>query len=206
MKESKPLDPRRQPIQQRSKRRAQEIIDVTAKLLDRVGFDDLTTILITKELGISVGSLYHYFPNKQAILRAMAQNWLNQWDLALIEIREYPVEEMALEAIVKRLNQRILKLYSEQKGILPLIQAIYAVPELRDLDELHDRAFVENMSSVFKRIGLEGSRSELFRIASTYLEIAHAIMLEVLTQKNGAAKKTMQDLDSLIVCLLQKHL
>ncbi len=65
------IAPRTSPVQGRSKLRSKQIIDVTSELLERVGFDDLNTIVIAKEVGISIGSLYHYFPNKHAILYAM---------------------------------------------------------------------------------------------------------------------------------------
>ena len=70
------------PMQQRSRQRREEILLITGVLLERVGFDGLTTILIARELKISVGSLYHYFPNKQAILYAMAEHWLAEYSLA----------------------------------------------------------------------------------------------------------------------------
>ena len=107
------LQPRRIPSQDRSIRRAKQIMDVTAKLLDRVGFDDLTTILITKELGISVGSLYHYFPNKHAILRSLAERWLKEWDITLAEISLIEVEKMDLESVVSTLSNRFLSLACE---------------------------------------------------------------------------------------------
>ncbi|MGO3346672.1 MAG: TetR/AcrR family transcriptional regulator [Marinomonas sp.] len=62
------LAPRNDPVQNRFIRRSKQIIDVTGELLERVGLDDLNTIIIAKEVGISIGSLYHYFPNKYAIL------------------------------------------------------------------------------------------------------------------------------------------
>ena len=64
-----PLQRRRAPRQKRAQKRINEILEATARLLARVGLDDLTTVLIARELGISVGSVYHYFPNKfRAIL------------------------------------------------------------------------------------------------------------------------------------------
>ena len=44
------LSPRRKPMQQRARERTQQILDITARLLEEVGIDDLTTILIAKEL------------------------------------------------------------------------------------------------------------------------------------------------------------
>ncbi|MCF6194285.1 MAG: TetR/AcrR family transcriptional regulator [Kangiellaceae bacterium] len=201
----KQLTPRRKPKQDRSVKRTQQIMDVTTRLLDRVGFDDLTTILITKELGISVGSLYHYFPNKHAILYTIAENWLKEWDKILVELAALPIEEMGLDTIVKTINKTFLKIYQEQRGILPLIHAIYAVPELRELDRKHDETVTLRLSRLFSRMGLNRKKQELKRIAYCYLEIAHATLTIILEQNNKQATRTLSDLDALSYCLLERY-
>ena len=52
-KTSRELSPRRAPLQKRSVERNEQILQVTAALLDAVGFDALTTILIAEESGIN---------------------------------------------------------------------------------------------------------------------------------------------------------
>ena len=56
----------------------EKILNVTSDLLKTVGLDDLTTILIAKKVGISIGTLYHYFPNKHAILYALSELWVEK--------------------------------------------------------------------------------------------------------------------------------
>ena len=199
------LKPRSEPRQDRSIKRAQEIMDVTAKLLDRVGFDDLTTILITKEMGISVGSLYHYFPNKHAILHSIAENWLNDWDIVLAEISKISVEKMQLRAIVEAFTTALLGVYKHQQGVLPLVQAIYAVPELRDLDEQHDKIVIKFMSALFIRMEIRQSKSELARISTIFIEVTHAMLVMVLEQKGASAEKTLNDLNEFIYNLLSRY-
>ncbi len=199
------LQPRRKPAQVRSIRRAQEIKDVTVMLLDRVGFDDLTTILITKELGISVGSLYHYFPNKHAILRAIVEDWLQQWDRVLEELTHLEFESMTIKEVVFELNNSIQTLYEDQKGVLPLIHAMYAVPELRDLDGQHDRTVALKLSQIFRRVGFKQSNKELQRIATTYIEISHTMLMMILDQKGVAAKNTLNDFNGLSESLLTSY-
>jgi len=206
MKNEKQLTPRRKPKQRRSVKRTQQILEVTARLLDKVGFDDLTTILITKELGISVGSLYHYFPNKHAILYAIAEDWLREWDKLLVDIAQLPIERMSLPDFVEQLSKTFLIVYREQKGILPLIQAMYAVPELRDLDEKHDRSVVLKMSLLFKRVGVKLANRERERIAFCYLEIVHAMLIVVLEQKKGQANKSLSDLDRVCLSLIEHYM
>ena len=200
------LKPRRKPRQDRSILRSQQIMEVTAQLLERVGFNDLTTILIAKELGISVGSLYHYFPNKHAILRALAKNWLKEWTQLLDSIDALALEQMTLESVVAKLTDTFIVVYREQKGILPLVQAMFAVPELRDLDEQHDELVISRMSSIFIRIGLRQSKNELSRIARAYLEMTHALLLVVSAQHGIRAKRTLEDLNTVTCCFLSRHL
>lgn len=114
-KKSQDLAPRNAPVQGRSKKRSKEIIDVTGELLERVGLDDLNTILIAKEVGISVGSLYHYFPNKHAILYAMGSRWLDTVEAALDEIASWPVETMSMEELVDQMLSLKLKPISDKR-------------------------------------------------------------------------------------------
>ncbi|MDE0786744.1 MAG: TetR/AcrR family transcriptional regulator, partial [Porticoccaceae bacterium] len=80
------LTPRTTPVQKRALQRREEILTATAQLLEKVGQDDLTTILVAKTVGVSVGTLYHYFPNKYAILYALAERWLSEMDVGLREL------------------------------------------------------------------------------------------------------------------------
>jgi len=204
--DSRLLAPRIKPLQDRSNRRVQEIMDVTAQLLDRVGFDDLTTILISKELGISVGSLYHYFPNKHAILHSLAESWLEDWDTLLDEISLYAVEDMELVTLVTKLTDCFKCLYQQQKGILPLVHAMYAVPELRNLDEKHDRSVENRMTALFIRMGFKQSKTEINRVASIYLSITHVTLVKVLAQTGDKAQRTLADLNAINLELLNRHL
>ena len=78
MSSTRKLTPRSEPIQKRALERRASILQVTALLLEEVGQDDLTTILVAKRAEVSVGTLYHYFPNKYAILHALGEQWLEE--------------------------------------------------------------------------------------------------------------------------------
>jgi AcrR family transcriptional regulator len=73
---TKKLSPRNVPVQQRAHRQRDKILKATSELLETVGVDELTTIRVAEAVGISVGTLYHYFPNKHAILHSLAENWI----------------------------------------------------------------------------------------------------------------------------------
>ncbi|SIS46402.1 TetR/AcrR family transcriptional regulator [Neptunomonas antarctica] len=200
------LSPRNAPVQGRSKLRSKQIIDVTGELLERVGFDDLNTILIAKEVGISIGSLYHYFPNKHAILYAMALRWLEGIETVLNEIDQWPVESLSVDELVDRMLAINLKVYKKQKAILTLVQAMFSVPALRELDNQHDDLVISRMAVLFKRMGIQRHLKERERLARIYLEMTHSIFLVVVNQKGDRAKRTLADLRMMVCTLLHHHL
>ncbi len=67
------LQPRKTPQQSRSVATVEAIFDATIQVLLRDGADSLTTVHVARRAGVSVGTLYQYFPNKQALLFAVLE-------------------------------------------------------------------------------------------------------------------------------------
>jgi AcrR family transcriptional regulator len=76
---------RRQPVQQRSARRVEQMLDASAQLIDEVGYEALTTTLIAKRAGVAVGSLYQFFPDKRAVVQALTQRNLDRFMTSVSE-------------------------------------------------------------------------------------------------------------------------
>lgn len=68
-------EPARQPQQERGERRVEEILDAAARVIAEVGVEGATTNAIAERAGASMGSLYHFFPHKDAIVRALAARY-----------------------------------------------------------------------------------------------------------------------------------
>ena len=64
--------------QARGQRRIDLILDVAALLFAEVGFDAATTNVIAERAGIPVGSIYQFFPNKDAIAEALADRFVER--------------------------------------------------------------------------------------------------------------------------------
>lgn len=67
------MKPRKRAIQQRSLATVEALIDATARILVREGFDKASTNRIAEVAGVSIGSLYQYFPGKEALVVAVAK-------------------------------------------------------------------------------------------------------------------------------------
>ena len=103
-------------MQRRALQKREMILSVTAKLLGTVGQDDLTTIMIANKTGISVGTLYHYFPNKYSILYALAERWLKEIDRAMDDINNYTLDGTNLRDFTNfSMRQNVYRIY-ESRG------------------------------------------------------------------------------------------
>jgi AcrR family transcriptional regulator len=72
------LEPRKTPVQARSAASVNAILEATIQVLLRVGKERLTTTRVALRAGVSVGTLYQYFPNKSALLQAALRRHLDE--------------------------------------------------------------------------------------------------------------------------------
>ena len=124
---------RRTPQQARSQQRVEEILQATAELLVEEGYERLTTSAIAKRAGISVGSLYQFFANKDAVLQALARKYLEK--MALLNETVFTPDaiyvptpillDRAVDALVDfgDRNQGFHQLFNSP-GILPQLQVV----------------------------------------------------------------------------------
>jgi AcrR family transcriptional regulator len=80
----KTIKPRKTPQQARSRQTREDILEATAHLLNRKPFGEVSTNHIAKKTGISIGTLYKYYPNKDAILADLSMVFMQQ-DAELFE-------------------------------------------------------------------------------------------------------------------------
>lgn len=141
--------------QDRSRATVDALIEATARILVREGFDKASTNRIAELAGVSVGSLYQYFPSKEALVAAVIER--HQRDIMqavrgeLAQVMTEPVE-IAIRKIVSlavkghRVNPRLHRVLAEQ---------IPRVGKLEDVDVLNRENF-----GLFKAY-LESRRDEL---------------------------------------------
>jgi AcrR family transcriptional regulator len=73
-------DKRRKPTQRRARQTVEAILDAVIRILKREGFAAVTTNRIAEVAGVSIGSLYQYFPDKRAIFASLHRRHIDQID------------------------------------------------------------------------------------------------------------------------------
>jgi AcrR family transcriptional regulator len=91
---------RKKPAQARSEQTVASIIEATAQVLEHEGEAALTTNRLAERAGFSVGTLYQYFPNKDSILRLLAERERERVEAAVTAVVRNP-EAAGLEPVIR---------------------------------------------------------------------------------------------------------
>jgi AcrR family transcriptional regulator len=128
------ISSRKQPKQARSTELVASILEAAVQVLAKEGAQRFTTVRVAEKAGVSVGSLYQYFPNKAAILfRLQSDEWRQTSDLlrGILEDRKRP----PLERIRKLVHAFIRSECDEAAMRVALNDA---APLYRDAPEARD--------------------------------------------------------------------
>lgn len=106
--------PRRSPRRERSEQVFEAIVDAAARVLEQRGIDGLSTNRVAEVAGVSIGSLYQYFPNKTAMLSVLIDRYLAAFTNAFIRAAS---TTMDLEALLEKLLVDFADIYQSQRKI-----------------------------------------------------------------------------------------
>lgn len=147
--------PRKYASQERSRATVDALIEATARILVREGFDKASTNRIAEVAGVSIGSLYQYFPGKEALVAAV----IERHDQELMQVVRRTLAEAASEPIAKGVR-KIVAAAIEAHRIDPKLHRVLAeqIPRTGRLENVE--AFNRETHSLF-RAYLEAHRDEL---------------------------------------------
>ena len=144
--------PRKVASQERSRATVDALVEATARILVKEGFDKASTNHIAEVAGVSVGSLYQYFPSKEALVAAVIERHQH-------EIMQTVRGELA-EAIAQPVEKAVRKL-------------VAVSVKAHRVDPVLHRVLAEQIPRVGKLEKLETFNRENYTLFRTYLESHH---------------------------------
>jgi AcrR family transcriptional regulator len=116
---------RRRPRQPRGQRRIEAILDAAERIFAVMGYEATSTNQIAAEAHTSIGSLYQFFPNKEAILRALVARSQEQMRNVLDGVfASDPRDELSPDELLDRLLDPLIALYARGYRMLALFVAL----------------------------------------------------------------------------------
>ncbi|WP_320673205.1 TetR/AcrR family transcriptional regulator [Patulibacter defluvii] len=166
---------RREPQQERSRERLQRALDAADRLLAAEGVEALTTTRIAREAGISVGSLYQYVPDREAIVDALAARFLEQFEALMETVVAAAADErwddpaaVVMEAFVAR--------WRAEPGYRALWLGRHLTPQLQEADRRNKRVLADGARRILVAQGHAVDGDELARKCWTAVLCADALL------------------------------
>lgn len=152
------------------------ILDATTSILTRDGVEGLTTNHIAQEAGISVASIYQFFPNKQAIIYAVYMRWVEGVADRIRVVSEQLLGKVPWRTYAEQIAQAASHVDLSSEAEFELLRAMWSSRELLDLDRQRNRAAAERAADAMQAYGsklprdrlvvMGGFASELFTLAA----------------------------------------
>lgn len=174
----KPLTiPRKEASQQRSRATVDALIEATARILVREGFDKASTNRIAGEAGVSIGSLYQYFPSKEALVGAV----MDRHQKELLQVVRGVLPQVAALPMQQALR-KLVTLGIEAHRVDPKLHKVLAeqIPRTGRLKEVE--AFNRENYALF-RAWLEGHREEIRAVDLDVAAFVCVTSIEAVTHR-----------------------
>ncbi|WP_202292638.1 TetR/AcrR family transcriptional regulator [Mesorhizobium sp. 131-2-1] len=190
--------PRRKPKQERSRDRIDAILSTTMRLIGEKGIDAVTMKEVGALAGGPIATVYHYFPNKSAILAMLYERFAEEsrarFGAIIAGIRGVEDVTAAADRLLDDYYQRV----AEDPAIQDLQNAIQADKALQNLDiaetRLQARMFCDHVGPM-----LEPDRREAFgRVVFLIFQLAGGVVRLALTQDQAESRRTIDDYRSII--------
>ncbi|WP_432192442.1 TetR/AcrR family transcriptional regulator [Streptomyces sp. bgisy027] len=144
---------RRTPQQARSKARLARVLQAAERVLIREGAQALTTTRIAAEAEVSVGSLYQYLPDRDAIVDALAAGYFARLETTMDDLVRASTTER-WEDPVGVLIDTYAAIYRTEHGFRALWFGSSLTEQIRTADREHKRRMAEGIRHILPALGL----------------------------------------------------
>jgi AcrR family transcriptional regulator len=201
-----PTTPRKSATQKRSQVTVEALLDATARVLTREGYDRASTNRIAATAGVSVGSLYQYFPNKEALVAALVARHNRE----MLELLRHALKEVASLDLATAMREMV-KATVDAHLVDSALHRIFAeqVPRMGQLAKIEDlqretfllvRAYAEERRN---EISVRDLDSATFICVTTVEALTHEFVINKPDALDGDRERFIDEVTRLIVGYLQ---
>lgn len=196
------MQTRTAPRQVRSARSVGLILDAAERVLQDRGVVETSTIDVAAAAGVSVGRLYYWFPDKDAIVRAVLARSEQRLSAFLVELIADDPEQTAAE-IIDRVLPVIGKFFRDHPGSLAVLQRGPVGDD--DPGQPLCQVFVQLIAKVIEsRIpGIDQAERDV--VANTVVRIVIAMLAEHVRSDEPQASAYLNELDYVVALYLRSR-
>ena len=161
---------RRVPQQDRGERRVAEVLEAAAGIIAERGYDGATMTEIAERAGSSIGALYQYFPNKEAIARALRHRCAEEMKALWAPLASEGAG-LSMEELVDRMLGVLIDFMKKRPELIPLMNA----PVKYERDPASRIQLRELFAALFRGKRPDLTAAEAFRVANVALQVVKGL-------------------------------
>lgn len=135
-------DLRRTPRQERGKQKVERILDAAREVFLEVGIEAATTIQIAARAGTAVGSLYQFFPNKEAIVKVMAARHAERANVMFAQMLTPDLPFLSLAEVLDLILPPLKDFYVQNRDFIVIFATAPAF--LEEIQKVDDQLIASN--------------------------------------------------------------
>ena len=192
MNESR-IGPRKSPSQERSRRTVDRILDAATRIFHEQGYTGATTNDIADEADVSVGSLYQYFPNKDALLVALTQRHIATTTTDLTNL----LLDLPRDSDIETTFRTVVDFLVSQHDLDDLhLLVMHQAPRTHDINLSleHAKSHLVELTSQILRTKITDSRKRNLVARMVVATIDASVHDVILRQPRGKARQKAIDL------------
>jgi AcrR family transcriptional regulator len=190
---------RRAPTQQRSRARQERILAAATALIAAQGSDAMRMGELAEKAGISIGSLYQYFPDKAAIIRTLAERYNAQGraciEAALAEVRDIASFRTAFGALI----DTYYAIFLAEPVMRDIWSGTQADKGLRDIELADSRANGAVLAATLARLDPDADRERLASKAFLIMQLGEATMRLAISVDRREGDRLVQDYKRMVM-------
>jgi AcrR family transcriptional regulator len=190
------INPRKIASQQRSRSTVDTILEATARVLTKDGYDRASTNKIAVAAGVSIGSLYQYFPSKEALVAALIERHTHELSRvvqgALLKVAGQPIGIAAREFVIAAIDAHRV----DPKLHRVLTEEVPRTGQLKDIEAVEQNAcalFRDYLDVHRSEVGIVDLDLAAFIFVTTVEALTHAAVLRRPDSLTGAKSSTFVD-------------
>jgi AcrR family transcriptional regulator len=203
---AKPSGMRRQPRQARSQERVNQILDVAEQMFIAEGYSATTTNAIATRAKVPIGSLYQFFPDKAAILQALALRYGEMLHQRFLELDPDEMTKLPLADYADRIIDSTDQFFTDYPGYHAIFMQVQGtMPELDAIEAAADAQLIEDLAmSLSQRYG-ELDPADYEAIAFVLVKAIGTLLWLALSQEQVFRQRLVVEMKRLTLSYLQTY-
>jgi AcrR family transcriptional regulator len=195
------------PQQVRGQQRIHKLLNAAEQVFAEVGYDNATTNAIAVRAHTSIGSLYQFFPNKEAILKAVVLRYVEEMRALFDQtLTREAVEALSLNEFLERLIHGLAHLHESHASFRPLFFCSQASPEIAEATtELHSE-IMDRVDALFATRAPALSQQQRRICTRTSVAIFQSLMSLAMDLQGEERTLQLHEMRTLFLTYLQSYM